>query len=103
MKIYSGRTYKISKPSSGLFKSNVTENENIYSFFGTGYVNTPHGIVCFDTWNFKHKKTKSVRKHTNLKIIINGVEYHRTYKDSYSERFIVTIASRFAKEIQLKQ
>ncbi len=55
-----------------------------------GIVTTPHGYV----------RVYAEPKHLSLSIIHDGYEVHRVYRKTYSHNSIVTLARRFAEEMQ---
>lgn len=58
-----------------------------------GYVVTRQGIVLVDTnvYNSRHS--------TRLEMAHNEVWHIRNFNDTYSDRYLVTLAKRFAQEV----
>ena len=61
-----------------------------------GQVVTPHGIVTVHSW-FGYADHSSTR--TILRFAHNGKLYTRRYKKAYGQRYLFTLARRFAAEI----
>jgi hypothetical protein len=61
------------------------KNEGAYS---SGEVLTPHGYVM----------TYSEPSYSSLRFIWRGCEHQRTWKKGYTDRGLVMLAKRFAKE-----
>lgn len=76
--------YKVTRP--GRMMATVTTPSGWYS---TGYVVTPHGVVgVYTEPNF-----------TSLCVVHDGREYRGWWRQSFTERGLVTLCKRFARDV----